>query len=93
MPRSAGHWLAVAESAVRGRCRSRWRARRRGPVVGRRAPAGTRRAIVVGGEANSSELLTGRDRVDGVDAAYVCRGRVCDLPVTTTEDLAAALAR
>ncbi|EUA50527.1 hypothetical protein I552_1463 [Mycobacterium xenopi 3993] len=37
--------------------------------------------------------MTGRDRVDGVDAAYVCRGRVCDLPVTTTEDLAAALAR
>ena len=40
---------------------------------------------------NSSELLIDRDRVDGADAAYVCRGRVCDLPVTTAEDLAAAL--
>lgn len=56
----------------------------------RLAPGG---AIVVGGEADSCELLIGRDRVDGADAAYVCRGRVCDLPVTTTEDLEAALAR
>jgi uncharacterized protein len=46
---------------------------------------------VVGGAAGSSELLIGRDRVAGADAAYVCRGRVCDLPVTTAEDLAAAL--
>jgi hypothetical protein len=52
------------------------------------APGG---AVVVGGPVNSSELLLDRDRVDGSDAAYVCRGRVCDLPVTTTEDLAAAL--
>ena len=34
-----------------------------------------------------------RDRVGGADAAYVCRGRVCDLPVTSAEALAAALAR
>jgi uncharacterized protein YyaL (SSP411 family) len=46
---------------------------------------------VIGGVVNSSELLFNRDRVDGADAAYVCRGRVCDLPVTTTEGLAAAL--
>ncbi|MGA8328675.1 MAG: hypothetical protein WB777_05215, partial [Mycobacterium sp.] len=38
-------------------------------------------------------LLAGRDRVGGVDAAYVCRGRVCDLPVTSAEALADALAR
>jgi len=31
--------------------------------------------------------------VAGADAAYVCRGRVCDMPVTTSEELAAALAR
>ncbi|MGA8547107.1 MAG: hypothetical protein WB785_17875, partial [Mycobacterium sp.] len=43
--------------------------------------------------AGSSELLVGRDRVAGVDAAYLCRGQVCDLPVTSAEDLAAALAR
>jgi uncharacterized protein len=54
----------------------------------RLAPGG---AIVVGGAAGSSELLVGRDRVAGADAAYVCRGRVCDIPVTTAENLAAAL--
>jgi len=54
----------------------------------RLAPGG---AIVVGGAAGSSELLVGRDRVAGADAAYVCRGRVCDLPVTTAKDLAVAL--
>jgi uncharacterized protein YyaL (SSP411 family) len=52
------------------------------------APGG---AVVVGGLVNSSELLVDRDRVAGADAAYVCRGRTCDLPVTTAEDLAAAL--
>ncbi|BBZ71565.1 thioredoxin domain-containing protein [Mycobacterium paraseoulense] len=91
-PRSAGHWLAVAEAAVRGplqiavACepsRSALLAEAR-----RLAPGG---AIVVGGERDSSELLAGRDRVAGADAAYVCRGRVCDLPVTTAEDLAGAL--
>jgi uncharacterized protein len=91
-PRSAGHWLAVAESAVRGplqiavACdgpRSSLLADAR-----RLAPGG---AIVVGGAAGSSELLVGRDRVGGADAAYVCRGRVCDLPVTSTEDLAISL--
>ena len=52
------------------------------------APGG---AVVVGGAVNSSELLIDRIRIDGDDAAYVCRGRVCDLPVTTVGDLAAAL--
>jgi uncharacterized protein YyaL (SSP411 family) len=93
-PRSSGHWLAVAEAAVRGPLQiavacdvslSSLLADAR-----RLAPGG---AIVVGGQMDSSELLIGRDRVDGADAAYVCRGWVCDLPVTTTEELAAALAR
>jgi uncharacterized protein len=92
LPRSGGHWLAVAEAAVRGPIQiavatgdsdsallSAARAL---------APGG---AVVVGGAVNSSELLIDRDRVDGVDAAYVCRGRVCDLPVTTAGDLASAL--
>ena len=38
-----------------------------------------------------SARLRERPRVRDSDAAYVCRGRVCDLPVTTVEDLAAAL--
>ncbi|WP_159426379.1 hypothetical protein, partial [Mycolicibacterium vaccae] len=54
----------------------------------RLAPGG---AVVIGGEVNSSELLRDRLRVGGADAAYVCRGRVCDMPVTTAEDLATAL--
>jgi uncharacterized protein len=91
-PRSAGHWLAVAEAAVRGplqiavACdpsRSALLAEAR-----RLAPGG---AIVVGGERDSSALLVGRDRVSGADAAYVCRGRLCDLPVTGAAELAAAL--
>lgn len=91
-PRSAGHWLAVAEAAVRGPLQiaiacdpsaSALLAHAR-----RLAPGG---AIVVGGEVDSSALLAGRPRVGGADAAYVCRGQVCDLPVTTAAQLAAAL--
>lgn len=90
--RSAGHWLAVAEAAVRGPLQvavacdpadSALLAAAR-----TLAPGGT---IVVGGAVDSSELLVGRDRVGGVDAAYVCHGRMCDLPVTGAPELAAAL--
>jgi uncharacterized protein len=91
-PRSAGHWLAVAETAVRGPLQiavacaapeSSLLAEAR-----RLAPGG---AIVVGGTSGSSELLAGRSRVAGADTAYVCRGRVCDTPVTSAADLATAL--
>jgi uncharacterized protein YyaL (SSP411 family) len=93
-PRAAGHWLAVAEAAVRGPIQiavacegadSELLAAAR-----RLAPGG---AVVIGGAENSSELLRDRPRVGGSDAAYVCRGRVCDLPVSTVEELAAALRR
>ncbi|WAJ44153.1 thioredoxin domain-containing protein [Mycobacterium sp. Aquia_216] len=91
-PRSAGHWLAVAEAAIRGplqvaiACTSP-----RSPLLTdarRWAPGG---AIVMGGKMDSSALLVGRDRVRSADAAYVCRGRLCDLPVTRSTELAAAL--
>ena len=85
-PRSAGHWLAVAEAAVRGPLQIAVACAGPGsPLLAdarRLAPGG---AIVVGGAVDSSELLVGRDRIDGADAAYVCRGRVCDLPVTSAE--------
>ncbi|BBZ77384.1 hypothetical protein MANY_27210 [Mycolicibacterium anyangense] len=91
-PRSAGHWLAVAESAVRGPLQiavsSPDPASELLAVARRIAPGG---AIVVGGAMDSSPLLAGRDQVRGLDAAYVCRGRTCDLPVTTERDLAGAL--
>jgi len=91
-PRSAGNWVSVAESAVRGPLQiavacdpsqSALLAEAR-----RLAPGG---AIVVGGAADSSALLAGRDRVGEADAAYVCRGRTCDLPVTRVAELAAVL--
>ena len=91
-PRSAGHWLAVAESAVRGPLQIAVACDpSRSPLLSearRLAPGG---AIVVGGERDSSALLAGRDRVAGADAAYVCCGRLCDLPVTGAAELAAAL--
>ncbi|MDG4666020.1 thioredoxin domain-containing protein [Mycobacterium sp. 236(2023)] len=91
-PRSAGHWLAVAEAAVRGPIQIAVACE--GPdspllaAARAMAPGG---AVVVGGAMDSSELLRDRPRVRGLDAAYVCRGRVCDLPVTTAEELADAL--
>lgn len=92
LARSGGHWLAVAEAAVRGPIQIAVAcdpAQSELLSAARElAPGG---AVVVGGAVNSSELLLDRDRVDGSDAAYVCRGRVCDLPVTTRRDLAAAL--
>jgi uncharacterized protein YyaL (SSP411 family) len=91
-PRSAGHWLAVAEATVRGPLQIAVACDpSRSPLLAdarRLAPGG---AIVVGGEKDSSALLVGRDRVAGADAAYVCRGRLCDLPVTQATELAAAL--
>jgi uncharacterized protein YyaL (SSP411 family) len=91
-PRSAGHWLAVAEAAVRGPLQVAVACNpARSPLLAdarRLAPGG---AIVVGGEMDSSALLVARGRVANADAAYVCRGRVCDLPVTRSAELAAKL--
>ncbi len=92
VPRSSGHWLTVAEAAVRGPLQvavstadpdSALLAAAR-----QIAPGG---AVVVGGPAGSMPLLDGRGPVGGLDAAYICRGRVCDLPVTGAAELAAAL--
>jgi uncharacterized protein len=92
LPRSGGHWLAVGEAAVRGPIQIAVACDpgQSDLLAAARtlAPGG---AVVVGGAANSSELLADRDRVGAADAAYVCRGRVCDLPVTTASELAAAL--
>ena len=91
-PRAAGHWLAVAEAAIRGPLQIAVACQAKGSSLladaRRLAPGG---AIVVGGEKDSSALLADRDRVDGADAAYVCRGRVCDLPVNGASELKAAL--
>ncbi|ALG06586.1 thioredoxin domain-containing protein [Kibdelosporangium phytohabitans] len=89
-PRFAGHWLGVAEAMAHGPVQV--------AVVGdspellaaavRKAHGG---AIVLAGEPDSSPLLTDRPLVDGQPAAYVCRGYVCDRPVTTVDELVTSL--
>jgi uncharacterized protein YyaL (SSP411 family) len=54
--------------------------------------------VVVGGPGehdgpDAVPLLAHRDLVDGHAAAYVCRGMVCDRPVTSGDDLRALLGR
>jgi uncharacterized protein len=55
------------------------------------APGGT---VIVAGEPDAPgvPLLADRPLLGGAAAAYVCRGFVCDRPVTTREELAASLA-
>jgi uncharacterized protein YyaL (SSP411 family) len=94
-PRFAGHWLTVAEAAVRGPLQVAVA----GPEPGRTALAAHARAIAPGGtavvagepDAPGVPLLAHRPPVDGAAAAYVCRGFVCNRPVTTPEELTAAL--
>jgi uncharacterized protein YyaL (SSP411 family) len=56
----------------------------------RLAPPG---AVIVAGEPDlpGVPLLAQRPMISGQSAAYVCRGFVCDRPVTTPGELAAAL--
>ncbi|WP_433557942.1 thioredoxin domain-containing protein [Pseudonocardia xinjiangensis] len=96
-PRFAGHWLTAAEAMVRGPLQV--------AVVGadgdpardallaharQIAPGGT---VIVPGEPGAAgvPLLADRPLVDGGAAAYVCRGFVCDRPVSTVEELTAGL--
>ncbi len=94
-PRFAGHWLSVAEALVRGPVQV--------AVVGpegdsrrealadaalRHAPGG---AVVLAGAPDDVPLLADRPLVDGLAAAYVCRGYVCDRPVTEVGELLTAL--
>jgi uncharacterized protein YyaL (SSP411 family) len=60
-------------------------------LAARRHPA----AVVVVADAARDDipLLSGRTPVDGRPAAYVCRGFVCERPVTSTAELASAMAR
>ncbi len=93
-PRSGGHWLTVAEASVRGPLQvaiSLPSAEADSALLGAaraHAPGGT---VIVAGVVHTSPLLEGRPTVDGREAAYVCRGSVCDLPVTDERDLIRAL--
>ncbi|MBW0118301.1 thioredoxin domain-containing protein [Pseudonocardia abyssalis] len=95
-PRFAGHWLTVAEAVARGPLQVAVA----GPDdPGRAALVAHARRIAAGGtvvvagepDAAGVPLLADRPLVDGAAAAYVCRGFVCDRPVTTTAELTAAL--
>jgi len=91
-PRAAGHWLTAAEALAHGpiqvavigpagdegraalEARARWS-----------APGG---AVVLAGEPGSdAPMLEGRGLIGDASAAYVCRGFVCERPVTSPEDL------
>ena len=92
-PRSGGHWLAVAEAAVRGPIQVAVSTAPGADLVSAARALAPGGSVVVAGKTDSSVLLMGRPPVDGAETAYVCHGFVCDRPVTSAEDLAFALKR
>ncbi|MGB8385041.1 MAG: thioredoxin domain-containing protein, partial [Dermatophilaceae bacterium] len=96
-PRFAGWTLAVAEARVAGPLQV--------AVVGageladelvrvvRASPSPGLVHVAGMPDAPGIPLLAGRPLVDGSPAAYVCRGFVCDRPVSSPEALLATLAR
>jgi len=99
-PRFAGWSLAAAEAALTGPLEIAVVGEPGDPAtadllrVARRSPSPG--AVVVAGPPSpeggaAAALLEGRGLVGGRAAAYVCRGLVCERPVTTAEDLLASL--
>ncbi|HLS76405.1 MAG TPA: thioredoxin domain-containing protein [Nocardia sp.] len=96
-PRSAGQWLAVAEAALRGPVQVAVATPGDDPAAGADLLAAARAAapggaVIVAGPAGSVPLLADRGPVGSDAAAYVCRGSVCDLPVTAADELRKSLA-
>jgi uncharacterized protein YyaL (SSP411 family) len=96
-PRFAGYSATVAEAALAGphEIAVVTSDPLADPLVAaayRLAPAG---AVVVAGVPDQAgvPLLAGRSFIGGSSTAYVCRGFVCDRPVTTEADLVGLLAR
>jgi uncharacterized protein YyaL (SSP411 family) len=89
VPRFAGWSLAAAEAAIAGPLEI--------AVVGdspelvAEARRTTSPGAVVVANADGVPLMEGRVLVDGLPAAYVCRGMVCERPVTTVEALRHAM--
>ncbi|MGY2702005.1 thioredoxin domain-containing protein [Nocardioides sp. HB32] len=95
-PRFAGWSLAAAQSMLDGPVEvaivgAPGKDRDALEKVARRDPNAV--VVVAEGPRDDVPLLVGRDRVDGRPAAYVCRHLVCERPVTTVEELSAALRR
>ena len=98
-PRFGGWVLAVAEAALSGPLQvaivhPRGDAGAADELVATVRQAGTPGLVLTVGEPDAPgvPLLEGRPLVGGAPTAYVCRGFVCDAPVTAVEDLRAALA-
>jgi uncharacterized protein YyaL (SSP411 family) len=98
VPRFGGWSLAAAEAALAGPLEVAV-VGPDGDPVRRELETAARRssspgAVVLAGPAGGSvvPLLADRGLVDGRAAAYVCRGMVCDRPVTSAGDLQKALA-
>ena len=94
-PRFAGYAATVAEAALAGpyEIAIATESPESDPLVAaarRHAPPGS---VIVAGRPDHPgvPLLADRPFIDGAAAAYVCRGFVCDRPVTTAEDLVARL--
>ncbi|MBG0563162.1 thioredoxin domain-containing protein [Actinoplanes aureus] len=94
-PRFAGYSAAVAEAALTGPFEIAVATNDPAdPLVAaalRHAPGGT---VIVAGEPDRPgvPLLADRPLIDGRATAYVCRGFVCERPVTGSEELVARLA-
>ncbi|MRK00914.1 DUF255 domain-containing protein [Aeromicrobium sp. S22] len=93
LPRFAGWTLAAAEAVVAGPLEiavvgaPEQRAELHRAALGLTSPG----AVVVAGEPGLAiPLFEQRELVDGDAAAYVCRGFVCQRPVTTVPDLRAS---
>jgi hypothetical protein len=100
VPRFAGWSLAAAEAAVAGPLEVAVVGGAGDPerdLLERTArQSGSPGAVVVVGEPDRDSgipLLAGRGLVEGRPAAYVCRGMVCDRPVTEPEALRELLGR
>ncbi|MFI6073787.1 thioredoxin domain-containing protein [Actinoplanes sp. NPDC051343] len=94
-PRFAGYAATVAEAALSGpyEIAIATESPESDPLVAaarRHAPPGS---VIVAGRPDHPgvPLLADRPFINGEAAAYVCRGFVCDRPVTTAEDLLARL--
>ncbi len=98
VPRFAGWSLAAAEAAVAGPLEVAVVGPAGSPATQAlvdvaRSATGPGLVVLVGEPAEDGSpesrvpLLAGRGLVDGRPAAYVCRGMVCDRPVTEPDDL------
>ncbi|HWE91156.1 MAG TPA: thioredoxin domain-containing protein [Pseudonocardiaceae bacterium] len=96
-PRFAGHWAAVAEALAAGPVQVAIVGPADHPELAELRTAAAARvtggSVLLAGEPDQPgvPLLAGRPLVGGHPAAYVCRGYVCERPVTSAEELAAAL--